>query len=311
MARVLALLFFILFVHAARGQHVLGGKPTYVGRTHELAGAPLQRLVVGGSPVAEELRRSMAKLVMVSKTNSVYTCSASVINNKYLLTAAHCVILDSKENNNMDIKRSYALIGQKENDFFFSSSPENKIFWQRAFAASNYISLDYILTNDVALIELQTEIPNHLLYPMTLGSPPSATLPTVVSLAGYGRVASGANSSPQLYSAPVYYQKWKICIKKSPIDKSNVDSKRNVCLTTPGFPKVAQFGGCNGDSGGPSFYYDGTQYVQFGISSHFFGSACENPGTVFVYARVDKYTKIIQRGSSGGSKAEKGWIIYV
>ncbi|CAH1996772.1 unnamed protein product [Acanthoscelides obtectus] len=209
--------------------------------------------------------------------NNRFYCGASLINNKYVLTAAHCVNGFSKERITavfLDHDRSTSTETQT------ITRKIKTVHRHRSYGSgSNY-------NNDIAVLQLDEEVSlSGKLQPVCLP-------PTGKSFSGYTGVAVGWGATKQNGQTASKLQEVKVPIM------SNVDCKKTgygsritdnmVCAGYPEGKKDS----CQGDSGGPLLVQNGTAYQIVGIVS--WGEGCAQANYPGVYTRVNRYISWIK-----------------
>lgn len=257
---------------------------------HECGRSDKQRIIGGGVADLYEYPW-MALLAYNTGKTKEYQCGGSLISDKYVLTAAHCI--------------TKQLIGVRIGEHNTSSSPDCFTFLKvphcapsvQDFQVEDVIKHDYVhetISNDIALIRLKgtVDLSKRNAHPICL--------PIYNSL-----------QNVRLEGQKVYVAGWGLTEKEKPSDallsvavkiNSNADCKIkydkefiygvNLHLTDYKFcAGEAGSDACKGDSGGPlvhpGFYNKKVCYIQYGIVSY--GSEICNAKTPGVYTKVTKY----------------------
>ncbi|EDV55876.1 serine protease grass [Drosophila erecta] len=209
--------------------------------------------------------------------NSKLHCGGTIISNRYILTAAHCM-------------RTYLKVRLGEHDVTrnpdcqgISCSPPVEEF--DIVLATKYKGFDGSLANDIALLKLSRLIRfNAHIQPICLILNPAAA-PNVQELQafgwGYNEMGQSANVLQTTFLVRYALNYCRLMLER-PI------TVNQLCVGLKGSDT------CSGDSGGPlvtKVNYDGVwRYLQLGIVSY--GDAfCQSPG---VYTYVPHYIRWIQ-----------------
>ncbi|KAM9481985.1 serine protease 27-like [Clarias gariepinus] len=198
-------------------------------------------------------------------------CGGSLINDKYILTAAHCV-------NSISMSGLTVYLGKQT----LSGSNPNQIVKGVTKVVIHPQFNSATLNNDIALLLLNSSVPfNSYITPVCLagqGSTFSAGINCWIT--GWGNTASGVQ-----LPAPGVLQEAMVPI----VDKSLCDFQLGPGSITPYMICAGNLQGgkdtCQGDSGGPLVAKLGAAWIQAGITS--WGEGCASkPG---VYTLVSQY----------------------
>ncbi|XP_018311381.1 uncharacterized protein [Mycetomoellerius zeteki] len=190
---------------------------------------------------------------------SRHACGAVIVDNKWVLTAAHCVSLSAS------VYRLHAGSNDKyEGGTFYLVK---KIVQHPAY---NFLTIDY----DIALLEIDGEIVfNDRVQPVKLPKK-KLTDGVMVNVTGWGAVQEGGKLSPMLMTVSLPIVSKKTCQGIYKYIHSITD--RMICA---GYMHGGQ-DACEGDSGGP-LTADG---ILYGIVS--WGYKCDEPLYPGVYTNV-------------------------
>ncbi len=275
--------------------------------------------IIGGNVSAQNQFPYMVALVR--NTSGPLTnrkmCGATIISEKWLLTAAHCMF--NFFGNRITPSSFTAVVGATN---LRTESPEEFVI------ANYYIHPDYvgdsdllpneIVRNDIALIELANELPTALFNPVSLFNESAESLVGVNStIIGYGALrylgVDNVVPSDVLRHANVPVVSKEVC--NAPISYNGRVNSSHICA---GF---AQGGvdSCSGDSGGPLVARLDGVTAQLGVVSS--GNGCALPQFYGLYTDVGKYVDwisqftrintvdkpdVIERGGAAGNSSGSG-----
>jgi len=224
--------------------------------------------------------------VSLEQESGAYFCGGSIISNKYIVTAAHCVTKG---------QRVWVHIGDHDKT---TSSETNSIRIEgKAKPHPKYNGDNY--ENDVAIVKLDEEINfkdfSGTVAPVCLARKRADSYEdSEVVVAGWGATSEGGFQATVLMEATLMGISNSACGSDYIYDKSLI---RDVMLCAVGEGKDA----CQGDSGGPLVAWDDkrTKFIQVGVVS--WGYGCARPDAPGVYARVSKLEKwVLNQARKGG-----------
>ncbi|XP_017109475.2 trypsin-7 [Drosophila bipectinata] len=240
--------------------------------------------IVGGTTTGVSEYPWMARL---SYFNRFY-CGGTLINDRYVLTAAHCV----KGFMWFMIKVTF---GEHDrcND---KERPETR-FVLRAFSQKfSFSNFD----NDIALLRLNDRVPiTSFIRPICLPRQEQRQdlfVGTKAIATGWGTLKEDGKPSCLLQEVEVPVLDNDECVAQTNYTQKMI-TKNMMCS---GYPGVGGRDSCQGDSGGPLVRLrpDDKRFEQIGIVS--WGNGCARPNYPGVYTRVTKYLDWIVENSRDG-----------
>ncbi|CAN8188806.1 unnamed protein product [Coccothraustes coccothraustes] len=233
--------------------------------------------VVGGS---DSMKGEVPWQVLLVDSQGLGFCGASIINEKWLVTAAHCLKPGYTHN-------ITAVAG--EHDVRSDDHTEQLRRVVRLLPHPTYNASINEYHNDIALLELEQPLTfNSYVTPVCLGSREftNALLRQGVgTVSGWGKVLFRGRKATTLQVLRVPFVDRPTCLKST----STSILQNMFCA---GFPSGGR-DTCEGDSGGPyTTEIEGTWFLT-GITS--WGEECALPGKYGIYTRVSKYVKWIKQ----------------
>lgn len=230
-------------------------------------GTPNVNRIVGGTQVRQNKYPWTAQLVKGRYYPRLF-CGGSLINDRYVLTAAHCV-----HNNRDQITIRLLQLDRSSSDPGITRQVA-KVIVHPQYDPSRIV-------NDVALLKLASPVPiNDKIRPVCLPSNNHNFDRKDAIVAGWGLIKEGGVTSNYLQEVTVPI------ITNQECRNTRYKSKIQDVMLCAGLVKQGGKDACQGDSGGPLIVNEG-RYKLAGVVSFGFGCAQANaPG---VYARVSKF----------------------
>lgn len=243
-----------------------------------------QSRIINGKPASTSTYPWLASLFITSEADAEMGggCGGSLINSRWVLTAAHCFLNDDSSAVSQNVA-ARTRITLNSTDISQLSSSAIVVDAARVIIHPNYNPDSVSSANthdfDIALVELKTAVN---ITPVSLfNGAMLANLPAII--AGWGAtVGDGSASSDRLLATQL------ITVKQSACETAHEGFITSNMLCAGGFTDTDTSDTCQGDSGGPLFVMLPQGALQLGITS--FGgsedSNCGTPGSPGVYASV-------------------------
>lgn len=229
--------------------------------------------IIGGDKVSLEQYPYMAALVTRGDSAEQAFCGASVINAKWIMTAAHC--LQGASADSLDVLTGVSVLSKTETG-------------QRIAAARIVVHPDYddnALVNDIALIELSSPTNAPAVKAATSADIAAFSTGQAVSVSGWGNLLTNGEQYPDvLHAVDLQVSDFTSCS-----DAYGGLVRTQICATVPGGQKDS----CQGDSGGPLVAKTATGPIQVGVVS--FGDACASATHPGVYTKVSEFTDFLSQ----------------
>lgn len=227
--------------------------------------------IVGGTPTYVHQYPWMAMLTYKGK----FYCGASVINHKYVMTAAHCV--HGFEAKNIGVR----LLEHDRSDTEEAKHIDFKVL--RVIKHKGYSPTSY--NNDIALLRMDTDGvefgPNTGINPVCLPVEGKSFAGYEGVITGWGAKKQGGSSSQVLHEVYVPIMSNDDC-RKTEYDEKRITAN----MMCAGYAEGKK-DSCQGDSGGPMHIANNTAYHIVGVVS--WGEGCAQANRPGVYSRVNRY----------------------
>ncbi|KAJ8687237.1 hypothetical protein QAD02_023031 [Eretmocerus hayati] len=227
--------------------------------------------IIGGRPTEPNKYPWLARLVYDGK----FHCGASLLNNDYVITAAHCI---------RKLKRSKIRIILGDHDQYITS--DGKAVMRAVGAVIRHKNFDTETYNhDIALLRLRRPVAySKTVRPVCLPQPDSDPGGKSGTAVGWGRTKEGGMLAGVLQEVSLPILSLDQCRMMK--YRATRISENMVCAGN------GKEDSCQGDSGGPLLVDDGGKLEIAGIVS--WGVGCGRPGYPGVYTRVTRYLNWIR-----------------
>lgn len=266
------------------------------GRLHQyprltnstLRDPPITDRIIGGYSAGPGIARSFARISASFTKGRSRQCGGSILNKRWILTAAHCVALYP----NLNISRTFVHLGELRR---FRAPPRliEKVYVHKSFNTRKK-------TGDVALIRLRHwkkgKNERGVVGVMLARQPrqmPGVGKALRVPGFDYPSSPSGITTN-RLMRANVVEQEFNICVDRATKAQRRIlHQSEHVCAAGQGFPNKLDGAICFGDSGGPLLQVRrGKPMLQVGIVSFGIGG-CTKPESFVLFSRITTFAKDI------------------
>ncbi|XP_055336092.1 trypsin alpha-3-like [Paramacrobiotus metropolitanus] len=250
---------------------------------------PTPHKIVGGSAVNKGDHPYQIHLQMTLSVFGIFEmtrfgCGGSIISDRWILTAAHC-IKDYDGRTTLKPSKMLVRVGQHDSSLLESHARNYKVLQVIEHPKFNPDTM----ANDVALLEVETIAFTEYVQPigMTQASPVGGDALTV---SGWGHTTSGGQASEVLLSVEVQAVDTKTC--NAPASYGGQVVSGMFCAAGNGKDS------CQGDSGGPIVSIVDGVHILMGVVSWGFG--CAGPDHPGVYVDVAYFNQWIYLNSGVG-----------
>lgn len=226
--------------------------------------SPGDRRIVGGVPTTIERHPWQVALNIEARDGRTYLCGGSIINPRWILTAAHC--FDSPAPDKVKVKAGVTN---------YTPSPPWLLI-QHVRVHQSYDSQTH--EHDIALIMLRERSPQKT---VPLAGSTTALANSVLEVTGWGATAEGGPPSRRLMLAQVPYADNPTC--NEPASYGGTIKPTMMCAGE----KEGGVDSCQGDSGGPLVLRNSQGPILVGVVS--FGDGCARKLKYGVYTRVSEF----------------------
>ena len=250
--------------------------------------------IIGGQQASANQLPFFARLILHRTGSRQFAniCGGTIVNDRYIMTAAHCVESDVFTDGWTINDLRVLVKNPTMNDVFVEEFKDVR---------SITIHPDYnpndLWINDIAILELTRPITDNvqsITLPQDFGDYSNQS---VYQVFGLGQTSTDDQTGPN-------YLRWAeiqpLTDSQCSSLVSGFNSQESLCAN--GFQDRDYTGICSGDSGGPLTYQDNNgNYQQIGIVSYG-SSRCESPAIPSVFTEVLNYTPWIEAQTSAGTK---------
>ncbi|XP_076171823.1 trypsin-1 [Ptiloglossa arizonensis] len=235
-----------------------------------------EKRIVGGTETQVNQYPWMALMMFRGR----FYCGGSVVNSRYVLTAAHCV--DRFDPNLMSIRIL-------EHDRNSTTETEAKVFKvDKVIKHNGYSTFNY--NNDIALVRLKEPIRfEGKMRPVCLPERAKTFAGLMGIVTGWGALSESGSISETLQEVSVPILTNTECRATKYPARRITDN-----MLCAGY-KEGNKDSCQGDSGGPLHIANDKTYNIVGVVS--WGEGCAKPGYPGVYSRVNRYLTWIKRNT--------------
>ena len=236
--------------------------------------------IVGGKPAAPGEYPWQVSLVVswIANPNQGHFCGGTIYNNKWIVTAAHCLVRVRAADVHVVAGTNVLMSGV------------HRVNAARIIVHKNYNG--GTSDEDIALIELKSPLAlGTTMQQIALLEPAEEASvlvkDKVLTVTGWGATAQGAAVVRDLQEVDVPFVTREVC--NDPLSYNGKITENMICAGKA----AGGVDSCQGDSGGPIVYRPGGSAPKLvGVVS--WGEGCARPGKYGVYTRVSRYNSWVR-----------------